>query len=163
MKSILLLGTNLGNKQNNLKLAIGYVLSNIGNILCKSSIYESEPWGFNSKELFYNMAIEVDTKLSPIVLLKKINEIEIKMGRVKNFTNCYENRLIDIDILFYEDIIMNTSELIIPHPKLHLRKFTLMPLNEINKKFVHPILKKEISNLLLECNDNTAVVNIGIL
>ncbi len=163
MKSILLLGTNLGNKRNNLKIAIRFIESRIGVIVCKSRLYETEPWGFASTELFYNMVVEVETKLNPQELLKKIKGFEVEMGRKHTSNNCYENRILDLDILFYGDVSINTKELIIPHPKLHLRKFTLIPLNEIKPKYFHPILKKEISTLLIECKDKSTVVNIGYL
>ena len=163
MNSILLLGINLGDKLINLKHAVKCIENAIGKIVCKSSIYETEPWGFKSKELFYNMTIEVETKLNPNELLKELKKIEFKIGRTRTHNNCYENRIIDLDILFYDDVIINTNELNLPHSKLHLRKFTLIPLNEIKPKLIHTLLKKEISTLLLECEDNSNVVNIGYL
>jgi len=163
MLCTLLLGTNLGNKRNNLSVCIKYIEEKVGKIIQQSSVYETEPWGFKSKELFYNMAIEVETKLNPQELLKTIKEFEIEMGRKHTSNYCYENRIIDLDILFYNNKVINLSELTIPHPKLHLRKFTLVPLIEILPNIEHPVFKKNITTLLNDCNDTSTVANIGCL
>jgi len=163
MLCTLLLGTNLGNKRNNLSVCIKYIEEKVGKIIQQSSVYETEPWGFKSKELFYNMAIEVETKLNPQELLKTIKEFEIEMGRKHTSNDCYENRIIDLDILFYNNKVINSDELTIPHPKLHLRKFTLIPLIEILSNIEHPVFKKNITTLLNDCNDTSTVVNIGCL
>jgi len=163
MLCTLLLGTNLGNKRNNLSVCIKYIEEKVGKIIQQSSVYETEPWGFKSKELFYNMAIEVETKLNPQELLKTIKEFEIEMGRKHTSNYCYENRIIDLDILFYNNKVINLSELTIPHPKLHLRKFTLVPLIELLQNIEHPVFKKNITTLLNDYNDTSTVANIGCL
>lgn len=163
MLCTLQLGTNLGNKRNNLKLCIKCIKEKIGKVIMQSSLYETEPWNFKSTHLFYNMALEINTKLNPIALLKSLKEIESEMGRINTSSICYENRIIDIDILFYENKIINLVDLTVPHPYLHLRKFTLIPLNEILPGFYHPILKSDISTLLNNCTDTSIVTNIGYL
>jgi len=145
----ILLGSNLGNKEQNLKKTIDLINNNIGEIINFSNIYYSKPWGFNSNNEFVNQAIKINTQLSPVDLLKHTQFIEKEIGREnKPNKNIYTDRIIDIDILFYNDIIHETSDLIIPHPLLHKRLFTLKPLNEIAGNFIHPIFKKSISKLL---------------
>ena len=145
-KAILLLGGNLGNIQQNFKKTKILISSQTGNIQLKSSLYESKAWGFEAEELFINQVILVETKLSPIQLLQETQEIENTIGRKTKTRNSeYSSRLIDIDILFYNNDIIELPNLIIPHPKLHLRNFTLAPLNEIMPNFTHPKLTKTIS------------------
>ncbi len=148
----LLLGSNLGERQKMLNMALDFIKLEIGNIEKCSSIYETEPWGFSSKEKFLNQVVFLKTDLSPFDLLKKNQEIEKKLGRTKTGNN-YESRLIDIDILFYNDEIIETVDLIVPHKQLHKRMFTLLPLDELNKNLIHPNFGKTISELKSECKD----------
>ncbi|MCQ2329488.1 MAG: 2-amino-4-hydroxy-6-hydroxymethyldihydropteridine diphosphokinase [Paludibacteraceae bacterium] len=128
---ILGLGTNLGNREANLRNAIEF-LKNIGTIIRQSSIIETEAVGFASDNKFLNMAIAIDTKLSPIELLDATQEIEKKMGRKQKSVNgVYHDRLIDIDIIDYNGIILNTERLTLPHPKANERDFVKIPLSEI--------------------------------
>ncbi|MEA3495109.1 MAG: 2-amino-4-hydroxy-6-hydroxymethyldihydropteridine diphosphokinase [Bacteroidota bacterium] len=154
-KVYLSLGTNLGNRFSNLEKAIPLINEQIGKILLTSRIYKTDPWGKTDQPEFLNQALFVETKLSPQELLKRLNEIENKAGRVR-----YEKwgeRILDIDILFFNEQIINTENLIIPHTNIQNRKFVLLPLSEISNGFVHPLLKKEISELLEECTDNLSV------
>ena len=128
----------------------------IGKILVQSSFYESKSWGFKSNN-FYNICLTVNSIKSPKSILSSIIEIEIKMGREKSpalKSTEYSDRTIDIDILFYDDLVFNSDKLNIPHPKIELRNFVLIPLKEIEPNYIHPVLKKSIENLVLESKDN---------
>lgn len=154
MKKVFLgLGTNLGDREANLKRAVGSIIENIGSVVHLSSVYETEPWGFRAEEMFLNMVVELETKLRPSGLLGRMLMIEAEMGRLRHGKE-YSSRIIDLDILLYGEKIMDTPILVIPHPKLHERRFALVPLCEIAPDLVHPVLKKDIKTLLKECIDN---------
>ena len=157
MKIVFLgIGTNLGNREINLEQAVAGIEENIGTVLQSSSIYETDPWGFESKDKFLNMIVKVETTLSPSLLLEKIKIIESLLGRVRGGMR-YSSRLIDIDILLYEDLIVDEERLVIPHPLMHERKFVLVPLCEIAPEMIHPVLKKSIAELLKICEDRSEV------
>lgn len=143
------LGSNLGNRNDNLNQALIYIQERIGNIISSSSIYETTPCGFSSENLFLNMVIKVSTSLLPDELLLVSETIERLMGRsCKSSDNSsYEDRVIDLDILFYNSVEMSTPELTIPHPLLHTRLFVLEPMSEIAPEWEHPVLHKTISTL----------------
>ena len=147
-KVFLALGTNLGEKAFNLLQTISYITKEIGNLTALSSIYKSKPWGFESDNDFLNMVICVETLLSPEEILLITQSIENKIGREKRTNNSYQDRIIDIDIIAYNDIILNSDKLTIPHPLFHERQFVLEPMNEIAPEFVHPVLKKKVSELI---------------
>ncbi len=156
----ILLGSNMGNKALLLQEARALLNVRCGKIMRESSLYESEPWGFETEEWFVNQVVEVHTALSPEQLLKMTQGIERALGRVKGEKvqgERYESRPIDIDILFYDEVVLNTPNLTIPHPLLQERRFTLLPLAEIAGGYVHPILKKNIAALLEQCGDNGVV------
>jgi 2-amino-4-hydroxy-6-hydroxymethyldihydropteridine diphosphokinase len=156
--TFLLLGSNLGQKTENLRSAENEICVKIGNLIKKSSIIESPPWGFEHKEDFLNQVLQIETQYSPFELLKAILSIEKKFGRVRSLKkNVYLPRIIDIDILFYNGSIIETEKLVIPHPKLHLRRFTLEPLQEIAPDLIHPILGKTIQKLLEICTDDSKI------
>lgn len=150
------IGTNMGNRESNLIEAVNRIEENIGIILKTSALFETEPWGFETEINFLNLAVEVETKLTPSGLLGAILMIEAQLGRIRGEKQ-YSSRLIDIDILFYDDLIMDEIALKIPHPLLHKRKFVLVPLNEIAPDFIHPVLKKNILSLLNSCEDPCSV------
>jgi 2-amino-4-hydroxy-6-hydroxymethyldihydropteridine diphosphokinase len=152
----LLLGSNLGDRFQHFADAELLIVQQIGTISKSSSVYETAPWGFTEQPSFINKVIEVKTKLSPSETLKKILDIEVTLGRIR--TEKWHERIIDIDILFYDDAMINRDNLKIPHPHLHERRFTLTPLNEIAADLIHPILKKTISELMTECDDDSKVV-----
>ncbi len=159
MKTYLLLGSNMGNRAQNLLLAKNFIINKIGGITAESKVYETEPWKMPDEETwFLNQAICVETDLQPDELLKTIKTYESQNGR-QNVPNrkIYESRVIDIDILFYEDEIINTEVLTIPHPLLHSRKFVLLPLNDMAPDLVHPVMNKTIAELLESCPDNAEV------
>ncbi len=155
-KVFLLIGGNEGNRDKILSQAIKLIGIEIGKILKTSSIYQTEPWGFRSKNFFLNQAIILETRLSPQETLNKIIQIESGLGRMRHSAS-YESRPIDIDILFYDHIQVNEIDLQIPHPRLHRRKFTLIPLIEIAADFVHPIFEERMDALANKCEDNSAV------
>ena len=157
MKNVFLgIGTNLGKRENNLDAAIKRIEENIGPVLKYSSIYETEPWGFKAEDQFLNMVIMVKTDHSPSVLLEQILNIESSLGRVRS-TERYSSRLIDIDILLYEDIIVDDQNLKIPHPLLNKRRFVLVPLCDIAPGVIHPVLNKTMAELLQICEDRSDV------
>ena len=156
MRVFIQLGSNLGNRQNAIFLSQQFVLQQIGYIVNESAIYETEPWMMDSEKWFLNQVIEVETNLEPHSLLLKLKDFEQTQGR-KTETGKYQPRVIDMDILFYGNQIINSSDLVVPHPFLHERKFVLIPMNEINPDFIHPIFNKSINELLTECNDSYQV------
>lgn len=148
----LLLGSNLGDKQMHLKNAMRLIEGKTGKIERQSSIYETEAWGKTDQPSFYNLVIEISTQLAPEELLKELLAIEHEIGRVR-----YEKwgaRIIDIDILYYDQQVVKKEELIIPHPGIEHRRFTLAPLVEIASDFIHPILKATNRQLLERCDDS---------
>jgi len=145
-------GTNLGNRQLNLRRAAEAIGKFIGRIYCSSSLYETEPWGFMSEDKFLNQVLKVETDLSPFSLLDRIHEIESGLGRVRGKEQ-YSSRIIDIDILLYEGTILDEANLKIPHPLMTERRFVLEPLCEIASEMNHPVLNKTIRELLEVCND----------
>lgn len=150
----LILGGNLGNKRKNLAHALGMISVETGNIQRLSNIYETEPWGLKNVKTFFNQVIEIKTSLEPLELLEKINSIELSFGRRRKQCISYQSRLMDIDILFYNNEVINLPELTIPHPRLHERNFVLMPLCELAAELIHPVLDKTIRQLKAECKDD---------
>ena len=149
-KVYLSLGTNLGDKTGNLLQAIICITKEIGILSAISSVYETEPWGYESDNNFLNMAVCAETLLKPEEILTITKSIEKSIGREEKTIDSYRDRLIDIDIIAYDDLIVNLNNLKLPHPLFHDRKFVLEPLNEIVPDFVHPVLQKKISELLEE-------------
>lgn len=150
------IGTNLGNRENNLKEAVARIEEHIGPVLKSSSVYETEPWGFQSGDEFLNMVVKVETKLIPAGLLERILMVESLLGRVRGEKQ-YSSRVIDIDILLYEGMVIDEKSLKIPHPMMHERKFVLVPLCEIEPELVHPVLNKTFVSLLKSCKDTSKV------
>jgi 2-amino-4-hydroxy-6-hydroxymethyldihydropteridine diphosphokinase len=151
----LLLGSNLCDRRKNLLLAQYYINLLCGETRKASSIYVTEPWGNLKQPAFYNQALMIQTGMGPFRLLNCLRRIEKKLGRrVKNQNTA---RTIDIDILFYDDIILKTPKLAIPHPRLHLRNFTLQPLAELNAVLVHPFFNKSIAAMQKDCADTGKV------
>lgn len=153
----LILGSNLGNKQDIISRALTAIESEIGEIQKKSGYYATEPWGFDTKNEFLNMVCQIETQQSPNQVLDNIHKIESRFGRTRNTGTGYASRTLDIDILFYDDLRLETEELVIPHPRLHERRFTLEPLAETAPDLVHPVLKKSIVEILSDCKDDLKV------
>ena len=149
------LGTNLGNRVANLQQSIDKIREEVGMVRQQSAIYQTKAWGVNNQPDFLNQVIEVATPLSPEETLKTILRIETTMGRIR--TRKWYTRLIDIDLLFYEESIIKTSSLIVPHPYIQDRNFVLAPLVEIAPDLVHPIFKKNMMVLWEACEDTLLV------
>lgn len=152
----ILLGGNLGDKSRIFSEARDKLNKRLGKITAQSSVYETEPWGFESSDLFWNQVLEILTSLSPEEVLHQTQQTEIELGRIRK-SNPYDSRIIDIDILFYGDQLISQHNLIIPHPKIQERKFTLIPLCEISPDLVHPVFRKSIRKLIEECTDQLKV------
>jgi 2-amino-4-hydroxy-6-hydroxymethyldihydropteridine diphosphokinase len=149
------LGSNLGDREGYLKQSQVMLIDEIGLIIKKSRIYESSPWGVENQGSFLNQVLLLETDVKPFDLLDRILNIEKEMGRVR--IEKWGERIIDIDILFYNDEIIETNNLCIPHPYISKRRFVLSPLDEIAKNYIHPILQKTINKLLSECLDEEKV------
>lgn len=149
------LGTNIGKRSDNLKKAIELISIKIGEVTKTSPVYKTAAWGITNQPDFYNQVIEIKTNKFPWSLMQSLLEIELEMGRVR--VQKWHERLIDIDILFFEKIILSSENLIIPHPFISERIFVLKPLGDLNSSFVHPVYKKTISQLTNECHDTTTI------
>jgi 2-amino-4-hydroxy-6-hydroxymethyldihydropteridine diphosphokinase len=154
-KIFLLTGSNIGDSGANLQTASKFIHQQIGKVVAVSQVYKTEPWGNKNQQVFLNQVLKIETNLSPQLLMHTILQIENAMGRNRKVK--WEPRIIDIDILFFDDEIIDEEDLQIPHPLLHERRFTLVPLNEIASDFIHPKLKKTIQQLLTNCTDNGIV------
>ena len=156
---ILLLGTNLGDRWSNLDRCKTAIKEQVGKIERCSAVYETAAWGKINQPAFLNQVIIVDSLLSPVNLLKTIHAIELKLGRVRK--EKWGERIIDIDILYYDSEIINLPGLSIPHPEIANRRFTLIPLAEIVPEFIDPHLKLNISDLLKQCTDHSEVKSVA--
>jgi len=145
----LALGSNLGDRRANLKEAIAALPPQM-EVNAKSSVYETPPWGYEDQPKFLNQVIKAKTYLDPEPLLKHLKRLEVALGRKESFPN--GPRLIDMDILFYDDLVLNTPALSVPHPRLHERGFVLLPLMDINPDLVHPINKKSVREMAAGCD-----------
>ncbi len=154
----LLLGSNLGDKGKILSQTLNLIRYRIGHVFITSSQYETEPWGNKNQPNFINQVAGVETILGPNDLLDICKKIEKESGREES--EKWGPRLIDLDILFFGNEIYQSEKLTIPHPQLHLRRFTLEPLNEIMPDLVHPVFAKSISQLLEECPDHCLVKKV---
>ena len=154
-----LLGGNLGDKRKIFSEALINLQNLVGDITAQSAVYETEPWGFESTDLFWNQVLEIATSLTPEEVLQKTQQTELELGRIRKSSQ-YDSRIIDIDILFYGEEIIELPDLIVPHPRIQERKFALIPLNEIAPDLKHPVFQKTITQLLAECNDQLLVEKV---
>lgn len=150
-KLYLLLGGNLGDRLRYLQQARKKLAARLGLVTRSSSIYETAAWGNTHQPTFLNQVLEVETELPPEQVLQEINSIEQELGRVRH--EHWGSRVIDIDILFYSVLVLQTQRLTVPHPQLHNRRFTLQPLAELVPELLHPVLNKTIAELLADCLD----------
>ena len=157
-KVYLSIGSNKGNRSVLINKAIDEIEKKVGIIISRSSIYQSKSWGFDSND-FYNLCLLIDTDIVPKSLLINLKKIEKSMGR-EDIDGSYSDRFIDIDILFYDNITTDSEDLKIPHPKIEIRKFVLVPMLEIADDYVHPILNKTIKELYNDCSDKDIPLKI---
>lgn len=157
----LLTGGNLGNREMMLSQALQHIREKLGRIDRRSSVYQTEPWGFESYRPFLNQVLKVRTALTPAQVLSSVLQIELILGRIRQ-SDQYVSRVIDIDILFYDDLIISQQQLTIPHPLLHERRFALVPLAEIAPRLIHPVMNTSIQRLLIECPDKNRVETIEV-
>lgn len=141
------------------KSAINKIESELGKVLKQSSIYKTAAWGVENQPNFLNQVLIVDTKLKPLECLNKVLKLELDLGRIRNGKK-WEERVIDIDILFYDDEIIELDELKVPHPYIQDRNFILIPLTEVCCEYVHPQLNRTIASLKNECNDELNVEKV---
>lgn len=156
----LLIGGNLGNRSANLQKAIQLIEQNCGQIVQLSAIYETAAWGLTDQPSFFNQAIQLQTSLAPETLMQELLNIETEMGRIRSIK--LGPRIIDLDMLFYDQQILNTDLLVLPHPAITQRRFALLPLAEIAASFIHPVYSKTIELLLEECPDQLDVQKLSI-
>ncbi|RPJ28000.1 MAG: 2-amino-4-hydroxy-6-hydroxymethyldihydropteridine diphosphokinase [Chloroflexi bacterium] len=145
----LALGSNLDDRLANLKQAIAALTPQM-DVKAKSQVYETPPWGYEDQPKFLNQVIRAKTYLEPEPLLKHLKRLELALGRKESFPN--GPRSIDMDILFYDDLVLNTPSLVIPHPRLHERAFVLLPLMDLDPELVHPVTRKSVREMLALCN-----------
>lgn len=154
----LLFGTNLGDRKKFLEMALAAIAGPEVRVEAVSSVYETEPWGTEGQPAYLNQAVAVHTTLSPARLLHHVLEVEADLGRVRR--GKWGDRTIDIDILYYGSLVVESPGLEIPHPRLHLRNFVLYPLAEIAPEFIHPVLNKSNRELLAESEDTLSVCKL---
>jgi 2-amino-4-hydroxy-6-hydroxymethyldihydropteridine diphosphokinase len=152
----LLTGSNMGDRDDNMRQVNGLIEQYIGTIAKASRLYETQAWGKTNQPDFLNQALAVETPQYPNEILKNIMKIEALMGRVR--TEKWDERVIDIDIMLYNEQIVNEPNLTIPHPHLHERNFALVPLMEIAGEVMHPVLNMAIEDVYFECNDPLDVI-----
>ena len=160
-KVFLITGGNIGNRKKNLETAATLIEKHIGQIIQSSKIYETDAWGIKNQPTFYNQVLIVESKFPAQKVIQKILKIEEEMGRVRTIKNAA--RIIDIDILFFNDATVNEQNLIIPHQEIANRRFVLLPLNELIPEMIHPVLKKSIGELLSVCKDPLKVAPLQSL
>ena len=149
----------MGDKRNNMITAVALLSERVGNILALSDLYETTPWGFVSENSFLNAALMMDTSLLPLDILSVTQDIELTMGRTTKSDGEYHDRVIDIDILMYDDWVIDTPLLTLPHPLMHQRSFVLGPLSEIAHTCIHPVLNRSIGELYLALPTNNSQAN----
>jgi len=160
-KAFFITGGNIGNRKKNLEVAAALIEKRIGKITQTSQIYETDAWGITGQPTFYNQVLIGESNFSAEDVIQKILEIEEEMGRVRTIKNAA--RIIDIDILFFNDETVNEQNLIIPHPEIANRRFVLIPLNELAPEMIHPVLRKSIKELLSICKDPLKVTPLQSL
>jgi 2-amino-4-hydroxy-6-hydroxymethyldihydropteridine diphosphokinase len=155
LTTFLLLGANLGDRVATLAQAVVRIEQRVGRVVSQSNLYETAPWGVTDQPAFLNQVLAVETTLEPEMVLAQTQAIEYELGRVRH--EHWGARTIDIDLLYYDQLIWQTPTLTLPHPLLHQRRFTLLPLADIAPALRHPILLKTTLDLLADCDDTGAV------
>lgn len=160
VKALILLGGNEAETPRLMQAAQELMAREAGTIVGQSALYESTAWGFEAEQHFLNQVLEISTHLRPLDLLHVLLRIEKDLGRKRSGLPGYAPRGIDIDILFLDDLVIDTVELTVPHPRLHQRRFTLMPLNEQWPDWVHPTIGETVKELLSRCSDKGFVKRV---
>ena len=153
----LLLGSNIHPRTVYLKKAIEFIDNSLGEIISISSLYESEPWGFEASVAFLNRVVCLESSFEPLEILKRTQEIERLLGRTTKTNGVYVSRTLDIDLLFFDDEIIDLPELTVPHAQIANRRFTLIPLAEVDPAKIHPGLNRTCRQLLDDCTDSSKV------
>ena len=156
----LLLGSNLGDKRHYLMQARNQIGQRLGSVIKQSSLYQTDAWGMQSSPAFLNQVLLINSNRAPLALLNEILLIETSLERIRQSE--YVNRTIDIDILYYHDLVLNHPELTVPHPRISQRRFVLTPLAEIAPKAVHPVLQETNLQLLKQCTDPLMVTRLEV-
>ncbi|MBX9785600.1 MAG: 2-amino-4-hydroxy-6-hydroxymethyldihydropteridine diphosphokinase [Chitinophagaceae bacterium] len=151
----ILLGSNMGKRKNFLSKAKLLIAKEAGTIARQSSIYETAAWGNTSQQAFLNQVIILKTKLQPDALMQTLLNIEEQLGRIR--TQKFGPRTIDLDILFYDTLVVKTNLVTIPHPAIQYRRFVLVPLVELSPRKIHPVYEQTVTSLLKKCSDHLAV------
>lgn len=157
MKVTVIFGSNTGNRQETIEKAISLLTVRTGKATGMSAYYETAPWGFDCPEAFLNRIVVFETTLSPQDFLAVCLQTEEQLGRIRHSGPRYQSRTIDIDILFYESVVLDSPALTLPHPRIAERNFVLVPLNELMPEFRHPVLHKTIAELLKKTPDRLSV------
>lgn len=158
-QAYLSLGGNLGHRYAMLQKAVFRLQERAGNIVAVSPVYETPAWGFEGGD-FLNVCVALATELSPMALLRVVLQIETELGRKRSDQPGYQSRMLDIDLIFYENEVIHTPELVIPHPRMHQRNFVLKPLADIAPQLYHPLFHKDIRNILQQCKDRSHLKKI---
>ncbi len=156
------LGSNQGDRFASLGRAMELIRKEAAEITAVSSVWETEPWGFEANEQFLNMVAVIETAMHPTQLMQLFRSIEGRMGRKHSGGGKYESRIIDLDILFWEDRVISLPGLEVPHPKLADRRFVLEPLSEVASGTVHPVTQQTVAEMLLVCDDRSEVRLAGL-
>jgi len=153
------LGSNLGDREGNLKEAQRLMEEQMGRIERMSKVYESPPWGFTSDHLFCNMCLLIRTVLTPPDLMKKALQVEKEMGRVSE-KGGYADRIIDVDLLLFDDMVLDLPGLVLPHPRMEMRKFVMIPLSDIAPDHIHPVSGLTMAEILARCQDPSEITPV---
>ena len=159
-KVLISLGSNMGNREENINHAIYCIKSDLGTVLAQSPLYESVSWGYDDSN-YLNNVLCLTTSLEPLELMDALLQIELNQGRERNQSVGYEARIIDIDIILIEGLVINHPKLKVPHPRMHLRRFVLKPGVDIAPDWIHELKSQSLAELLIECIDDSKIIEVG--